>query len=81
MAEVWPLGQRRGSVSLRRRASSKAIVPKENELQPKEEQVKPPQTSDVGKICSFSTGPVGIPTHWKQTVFLLREPIVLSEGE
>ncbi|KAJ6584357.1 S-adenosyl-L-methionine-dependent methyltransferase [Mycena capillaripes] len=32
------------------------------------------------KITSFSTGPQSIPTHWKQTLFLLREPIVVEEG-
>ncbi|KAJ7505877.1 S-adenosyl-L-methionine-dependent methyltransferase [Mycena galericulata] len=32
------------------------------------------------KITSFSTGPQSIPTHWKQTLFLLREPIVVAEG-
>ncbi|KAI5995140.1 S-adenosyl-L-methionine-dependent methyltransferase [Pisolithus albus] len=32
------------------------------------------------KITSFSTGPQSHPTHWKQTVFLLREPIAAEEG-
>lgn len=32
------------------------------------------------KITSFSTGPESIPTHWKQTVFLLKEPIGVEEG-
>ncbi|KAJ6624377.1 protein arginine N-methyltransferase [Mycena sp. CBHHK59/15] len=32
------------------------------------------------KITSFSTGPQSIPTHWKQTLFLLREPIIVEEG-
>ncbi|KAF7365651.1 Protein arginine N-methyltransferase 3 [Mycena venus] len=32
------------------------------------------------KITSFSTSPQSIPTHWKQTLFLLREPFVVSEG-
>lgn len=30
---------------------------------------------------SFTTGPESEPTHWKQTLFLLREPIVVQEGE
>lgn len=30
---------------------------------------------------SFTTSPYYIPTHWKQTVFLLREPIALVAGE
>ena len=32
------------------------------------------------KYVSFSTGPQSVPTHWKQTLFLLREPIVAHEG-
>ncbi|CCM05740.1 uncharacterized protein FIBRA_07972 [Fibroporia radiculosa] len=32
------------------------------------------------KVSSFSTGPESVPTHWKQTVFLLREPINVHEG-
>ncbi|KAI0823963.1 S-adenosyl-L-methionine-dependent methyltransferase [Trametes gibbosa] len=32
------------------------------------------------KITSFSTGPASVPTHWKQTVFFLRDPIIASEG-
>ena len=31
-------------------------------------------------IISFSTGPRSAPTHWKHTIFLLREPIVVTEG-
>ncbi|GJE92599.1 methyltransferase domain-containing protein [Phanerochaete sordida] len=34
----------------------------------------------VPKVTSFSTGPRSEPTHWKQTLFLLREPIVADEG-
>ncbi|KAJ7162891.1 protein arginine N-methyltransferase [Mycena filopes] len=40
-------------------------------------------SSNVGKkpeVTSFSTGPQSIPTHWKQTLFLLREPVVVDEG-
>jgi len=32
------------------------------------------------KITSFSTGPKSTPTHWKQAIFLLREPILVREG-
>ncbi|KAL0960565.1 hypothetical protein HGRIS_005602 [Hohenbuehelia grisea] len=32
------------------------------------------------KIVSFSTGPLSIPTHWKQTLFMLRDPISVAEG-
>lgn len=28
----------------------------------------------------FTTGPRGTPTHWKQTVFLLKEPLVVVQG-
>ena len=31
-------------------------------------------------IISFSTGPRSAPTHWKHTIFLLREPITVTEG-
>ncbi|KAF8657322.1 hypothetical protein AX16_002244 [Volvariella volvacea WC 439] len=31
------------------------------------------------KVTSFSTGPKSTPTHWKQTLFLLREPITVSD--
>jgi type I protein arginine methyltransferase len=34
----------------------------------------------IGKVTSFSTGPQSIPTHWKQTLFLLKEPIMVDEG-
>ncbi|TFY72550.1 hypothetical protein EVG20_g489 [Dentipellis fragilis] len=32
------------------------------------------------RITSFSTGPTSEPTHWKHTIFLLEEPIVVDEG-
>lgn len=32
------------------------------------------------RVTSFSTGLDSRPTHWKQTVFLLREPILAEEG-
>jgi len=35
---------------------------------------------DKNAITSFSTGPESVPTHWKQTLFLLREPISVAEG-
>lgn len=35
---------------------------------------------DRDSITSFSTGPKSVPTHWKQTLFLLREPIRVAEG-
>ncbi|KIJ59063.1 hypothetical protein HYDPIDRAFT_101466 [Hydnomerulius pinastri MD-312] len=32
------------------------------------------------RVTSFSTGPTSQPTHWKQTIFLLRDPILAEEG-
>lgn len=32
------------------------------------------------KISSFSTGPQSSPTHWKQTIFMLKVPFIVSEG-
>ncbi len=32
------------------------------------------------EVTSFSTGPLSVPTHWKQTLFLLKEPIIVDEG-
>lgn len=32
------------------------------------------------RVTSFSTGPQSLPTHWKQTIFLLREPIQADDG-
>ncbi|KAF8669666.1 Methyltransferase [Rhizoctonia solani] len=33
-----------------------------------------------GKEVSFSTGPASMPTHWKQTLFLFRNPVDVKEG-
>ncbi|EJD51065.1 S-adenosyl-L-methionine-dependent methyltransferase [Auricularia subglabra TFB-10046 SS5] len=33
-----------------------------------------------GSPTSFSTGPQSVPTHWKQTLFLLREPLSVTPG-
>ena len=33
------------------------------------------------KVTSFSTGPASMPTHWKQTIFFLREPISVAGGK
>lgn len=32
------------------------------------------------RVTSFSTGPRSQPTHWKQTIFLLRDPIHAEDG-
>lgn len=36
---------------------------------------------DLDNPIHFSTGPYSPPTHWKQTVFSLSEPISITEGE
>ncbi|KAI5827087.1 S-adenosyl-L-methionine-dependent methyltransferase [Schizophyllum commune Tattone D] len=41
---------------------------------------RPSSNAEKEKDASFSTGPQSIPTHWKQTLFFLREPITVSEG-
>ena len=33
------------------------------------------------KVVSFTTGPSGTPTHWKQTLFYLEEPLKVEEGQ
>lgn len=38
------------------------------------------KTPGDGGVTSFSTGPDSVPTHWKQTIFLLHEPIRAREG-
>ncbi|KAF8430973.1 S-adenosyl-L-methionine-dependent methyltransferase [Boletus edulis BED1] len=32
------------------------------------------------RVISFSTGPTSQPTHWMQTIFLLKDPILAEEG-
>lgn len=34
-----------------------------------------------GEVVSFTTGPFGLETHWKQTVFLLKEAIEVKKGD
>lgn len=36
---------------------------------------------DLDNPIHFSTGPYSAPTHWKQTVFSLSEPISITEGK
>lgn len=35
---------------------------------------------DLPNAISFSTGPLATPTHWKQTVFFLKDPIIVKKG-
>ena len=37
--------------------------------------------SESGTRISFTTGPRGTETHWRQVVFLLREPIQIRSGK
>ncbi|KIY52456.1 S-adenosyl-L-methionine-dependent methyltransferase [Fistulina hepatica ATCC 64428] len=53
-----------------RREAGKAVKPDVVHAEPE----------SIREIVSFSTGPESIPTHWKQTLFFLREPIVVEEG-
>ncbi|WVQ66117.1 uncharacterized protein L199_004295 [Kwoniella botswanensis] len=46
-----------------------------------ERPVKPLDQSGNGVKVSFTTGPRGKYTHWKQVVFLLRKPIVLKSNQ
>ncbi|EPT00251.1 hypothetical protein FOMPIDRAFT_1023851 [Fomitopsis schrenkii] len=65
LAEVWPLGGRHRTS--RRMSSGQGLKDREGE-------------GARRKITSFSTGPESVPTHWKQTLFLLKEPITVHEG-
>ncbi|KAG7088874.1 hypothetical protein E1B28_012824 [Marasmius oreades] len=80
VAEVWPVGgkappQRRASQQLEERKMERRKTEEESGLRSKEKE-KP---SEV--VTSFSTGPKSVPTHWKQTIFLLKEPFIVNEGE
>lgn len=36
---------------------------------------------DLPNSVAFSTSPLSKPTHWKQTVFLIRNPIPVKQGQ
>ena len=65
LAEVWPLGGR--PHTSRRMSSAKGLKDGDGD-------------GAKRKITSFSTGPESVPTHWKQTLFLLKDPITVHEG-
>ena len=48
---------------------------KGNEIMPE------PTGASNGEVVSFTTSPFGKETHWKQTVFLLKEPMQAKEGD
>ncbi|KAJ3759216.1 S-adenosyl-L-methionine-dependent methyltransferase [Lentinula raphanica] len=68
LAEVWPLGGRPAPQRRMSQHHKKAKSQEDGEL----------TKADV--VTSFSTGPNSISTHWKQTLFLLKEPFVVDEG-
>jgi hypothetical protein len=39
-----------------------------------------PEDKDARPV-TFTTGPHGIETHWKQTIFLLKDPITVKKGK
>ncbi|CED83231.1 protein arginine n-methyltransferase [Phaffia rhodozyma] len=45
-----------------------------------DEELKVEAKDGEKNIVSFTTGPQGVPTHWKQTLFILKEPIRLQKG-
>ncbi len=55
---------------MRRASSMKSKDGREREREPPKETIK-----------SFTTGPQSTPTHWKQTFFLLREPVQMQHGQ
>ncbi|KAH7096731.1 S-adenosyl-L-methionine-dependent methyltransferase [Auriculariales sp. MPI-PUGE-AT-0066] len=64
-AEVWPIGLSR---------AKSTDVPRPGPMRRKS------SVDPKGKPVSFSTGPQSVATHWKQTIFLLQEPIIVKPG-
>ena len=80
VAEIWPLG---GRPPPQRRASQHNKKEKSVDKAKADKSVEEVKEKDAVKletVTSFSTGPKSIPTHWKQTLFLLKEPFVVDEG-
>lgn len=88
LAEVWRVG-RNGSRS--RAASpvpgsppasalSNVASPTEVGTDIRKERLRRRSSVRPPRVASFTTGPQSIPTHWKQALFLLKEPIVVHEG-
>ncbi|KAK7025560.1 hypothetical protein VNI00_015913 [Paramarasmius palmivorus] len=81
VAEVWPVG---GKPAPQRRASHHSLT-RDSERRPQRRKTEDEQTAkgkekETDVVTSFSTGPRSIPTHWKQTLFILREPFIADEG-
>lgn len=93
LADVWRVG-RNGSRS--RAASPVAGAPPSSSFSsiaspidggsgaavgdPRKDRLRRRSSVRPPRVASFTTGPQSIPTHWKQTLFLLKEPIVVHEG-
>ncbi|KAL0577118.1 hypothetical protein V5O48_004871 [Marasmius crinis-equi] len=80
VAEVWPVG---GKPAPQRRASQHSQAERKLERRKTEDEAtlkakEKEKAADV--VTSFSTGPRSIPTHWKHTLFILREPFIADEG-
>ena len=43
-------------------------------------EVVPESEATPGEVVSFTTSPFGKPTHWKQTIFLLKTPVEAQAG-
>ncbi|EJC98461.1 S-adenosyl-L-methionine-dependent methyltransferase [Fomitiporia mediterranea MF3/22] len=71
LAEVWRPGSpsRARSPSLPRSPTRTQRLRRASSMKVKKEE----------PWKSFTTGPENVPTHWKQTLFLLKEPIVVRE--
>lgn len=55
--------------------------PVDLEFIPDDALERPVEVKESRPISSFTTGPHGKPTHWKQVVFMLKEPVHLERGE
>ncbi|KAN0062777.1 hypothetical protein ACQY0O_004972 [Thecaphora frezii] len=93
-ARPWPLSPTTGAEEKRDTLGGEKLVglPECETVAPTEKDIygiglKGNQTTELkdeergkGETVSFTTGPHGLMTHWKQTVFLLKEKIVAKEG-
>jgi protein arginine N-methyltransferase 3 len=66
--------------SLKRPLSERMVEGEQAQPQPQPPALPRARSAGPQRMASFSTGPASVPTHWKQTVFLLREPIDVREG-
>ncbi|KAI5123085.1 hypothetical protein M0805_001441 [Coniferiporia weirii] len=76
LAEVWRVGSPVGRTRSPSSPASPVSATRAERLR-RASSVRSKRGKDLGK--SFTTGPQSVPTHWKQTLFLLKEPIVVNE--